>query len=160
MTSNLGFQAAPPEWQAKGKSFADWLDHVTGLGPDALKAALKPLLATRFMPEFLARLTLVPFYPIGPEAMRDIVRLKLNKIVRRMAQTSKVELTYDTAVVDSVAARCTEVQTGARNVDHILSGTLLPRISRELLTRMTGGEAPTALAVGVGEDGDFAFRFR
>ena len=160
MTSNLGFQTAPQKWQQEGKTFEDWLDYVTELEPGKLKETIKPLLATRFMPEFLARLSVVPFYPIGSGIMKDIVRLKLNKIVRRMSTANDIELKYDDEVVDTIASRCTEVQTGARNVDHILNGTLLPNIGRALLEKMADEQAPSQLSIAIDGDGSFAFDFK
>jgi type VI secretion system protein VasG len=79
------------------------------------------------------------------------------KIARRLRETHKLELQHDESLILQVAARCTEVESGARNVDNILSNTLLPEISRLLLSSMAEGKRPTALAVGVGENGDFTY---
>ena len=68
-------------------------------------------------------------------------------------------LEYDDTVVQQIAARCTEVDSGARNVDHIITGTLLPEISRELLGRMASGDTATRLRVTVGNDGRFGYAF-
>ena len=60
-------------------------------------------------------------------------------------------------MVEEVAARCTEVESGARNVDNILTNTLLPDISRQLLSAMTQGARSTAIHVGIGQDGSFTY---
>jgi type VI secretion system protein VasG len=82
----------------------------------------------------------VPFYPITDEIMRLITKLKLNRIRKRMMANSKVNFEFGDEIVDSIAQRCTEVDSGARNVDHILTNTLLPEMSKEILTRMARGE--------------------
>ncbi len=85
---------------------------------DDLVAAIRPVLSRHFQPALLARMTIVPFFPIGPEALRDIARLKLDKLGERLRQTHRMTLSYSDAVPAAIAARCTEVETGARNVDH------------------------------------------
>jgi type VI secretion system protein VasG len=88
-----------------------------------------------------------------------ITRLKLGKLQKRLASQHKMSMEITDAVVDAIAARCTEVETGARNVDHILRGTLLPRISTEILTQMSVGPLPARLTLGIGDGGDFTFAF-
>jgi type VI secretion system protein VasG len=66
-------------------------------------------------------------------------------------------LTYDDTLVDAVADRCTEVESGARNVDNILTNTLLPEMSRRLLESMVDGQKLREIRVGVGEDGSFTY---
>jgi type VI secretion system protein VasG len=83
--------------------------------------------------------------------------LKLAKIQRRIRENHKIELTYDPALVDEVARRCTEVESGARNVDNILTNTLLPDISRQLLSRMAERGKMESINVGVGSDGAFVY---
>jgi type VI secretion system protein VasG len=119
--------------------------------------AIKPELNKTFKPAFLGRLVIIPYYPIADEQMKQIIRLKLNKIVRRLTESHRIELTYDPAVVDTIAARCTEVESGARNVDNILTHTLLPDISRLLLGKMAAGEKMTGIAASVGPDGNFFY---
>ena len=89
--------------------------------------ALKPELNKVFKPAFLGRLVIIPYFPVRDEALKMIVRLKLGKIQRRIQETHQIALTYDEALIDEVAKRCTEVESGARNVDNILTNTLLPR---------------------------------
>jgi type VI secretion system protein VasG len=132
-------------------------DPETAPRPEGLVKALKPELDKVFKPAFLGRLVITPYYPIADEAMKHIIVLKLAKIQRRLQETHKLALTYDTALVDEVARRCTEVESGARNVDNILTNTLLPDISRQLLTAFAEGIRPTAIHVGIGENGSFVY---
>ncbi|WP_337170330.1 type VI secretion system ATPase TssH [Gemmatimonas aurantiaca] len=125
--------------------------------PDAMAKALKPELDGVFKPAFLGRMVIVPYYPVRDENLKQIVRLKVGKIARRLRETHKLELQHDETLINQVAARCTEVESGARNVDNILSNTLLPEISRLLLASMAEGARPSALRVGVAEDGDFTY---
>ena len=132
-------------------------DPETAPSPRALIDALKPELNKIFKPAFLGRMVLIPYYPVRDEALKQIIRLKLGKIQRRILENHKVKLTYDDAFLTEVASRCTEVESGARNVDNILTNTLLPDISRRILGGMAEGEKLSAIQVGVGEDGAFAY---
>ena len=89
--------------------------------------------------------------------MKRIIRLKLGKVERRLRESHGAELQCDDALVDAVAARCTEVESGARNVDNILTNTLLPEISRLLLEAVAVGARTDVLRVGVGEGGAFTY---
>jgi type VI secretion system protein VasG len=133
-------------------------DPETMPSPEGLVKALKPELNKIFKPAFLGRLVIIPYLPIRDENMKTIINLKLGKIQRRIQQNHKIALTYDGALVDEVAKRCTEVESGARNVDNILTNTLLPEISRQLLGRMAEGESMERIHVGVGSDGAFVYQ--
>ena len=126
-------------------------------GPEALIKSLKPELNKIFKPAFLGRMVIIPFYPIRDEVLKKIIELKLGRIQRRMFENHKIVLSYDSAVVDEVAKRCTEVESGARNVDNILTNTLLPDISRQLLTSIAEGRKLSAVTVGIGPDGAFQY---
>ena len=126
--------------------------------PEALLEAIRPALLKTFKPAFVARTIVVPYYPISDDALIDIIQLQLGRIRTRLRDNSRIEFTYDDALVQEVAKRCTEVESGARNVDHILTRTLLPEISREFLARMAGGGAIARVKVGVGESGQFAYQ--
>jgi len=132
-------------------------DPETAPSPRALVEALKPDLNKIFKPAFLGRMVLIPYYPVRDEALKQIIRLKLGKIQRRILENHKVKLSYDDAFLNEVASRCTEVESGARNVDNILTNTLLPDISRKILGGMAEGEKMTAISVGIGEDGAFSY---
>jgi len=101
---------------------------------------------------------IIPYFPIRDENLKRIIRLKLGKIQRRLTETHRVALTFDDALVDQVAERCTEVESGARNVDNILTNTLLPEISRELLERLAAGDRMSGIRVGVRPDGAFDYQ--
>ncbi|MGC1613063.1 MAG: type VI secretion system ATPase TssH [Candidatus Acidiferrum sp.] len=132
-------------------------DPETTPSADGLAKALKPELNKIFKPAFMGRLVTVPYFPLRDEAMRQIVTLKLGKIQRRIRENHKIELTYDPAVVAEVAKRCTEVESGARNVDNILTNTMLPDVSRYLLSRMAERQKPSSIHVAVGESGAFTY---
>jgi type VI secretion system protein VasG len=100
---------------------------------------------------------LIPYFPVRDENLKQIVRLKLGKIERRLRETHKVALVHDGTLVDAVAARCTEVESGARNVDNILTNTMLPEVSRLLLETIAGGDRPAAIRVTVDAEGELAY---
>jgi type VI secretion system protein VasG len=124
---------------------------------EGLVKALKPELDRTFKPAFLGRTVIIPFFPVRDEALRRIIGLKLGKVQRRLFETHRVELIAGDAVTDAIAARCTEVESGARNVDNILTNTLLPAVSRMLLEAIVSRERPERIEVGVGSNGDFVY---
>ncbi len=126
---------------------------------DGLLAAMKPELNKIFKPAFLGRMLIVPFYPVRDENLKKIIRLKLGKIVRRLRETHKVEMIYDDALLNEIASRCTEVESGARNVDNILSNTLLPELSRQILGRLSEGTAIENVAISV-RDGKMTYEWQ
>ena len=125
--------------------------------PEAMAAALKPELDAAFKPAFLGRTVIVPYYPVRDENLQRIVRLKLAKIARRLHEVHRVTLEHGEDLVLQVAARCTEVESGARNVDNILTNTLLPEVSTLLLTALVEGRKASAVRVSVSQQGDFAY---
>lgn len=122
-------------------------------------SAIRPILNKHFKPALVGRMTIVPFFPLKHDAIRRIVILKIGRLVKRMHESHKMALDYEDAVIDQIAQRCTEVETGARNIDNILQGTLLPRISTEILERMTLGPLPERLTLGMDGNGEFTFTF-
>lgn len=115
---------------------------------------IKPTLVAHFKPALLARMTTVPFLPISSEAMKLITRLKLNKLMGRLKSTQNIDATYTENVVELIASRCTEVDTGARNIDHVLRSALIPILSSAILEEMVagGGEAPEKCSVDAADD--------
>jgi type VI secretion system protein VasG len=107
----------------------------------------------------LARMTIVPYFPISPEVMRKIVDLKLGKVRERLAANAKVTLVTTTALADWVAERCTVEETGARNVDQVIAGQVLPRISNEILMRMAQEKPAKSITVDVDAEGKLTFAF-
>ncbi|MEP6990751.1 MAG: type VI secretion system ATPase TssH [bacterium] len=132
-------------------------DPETTPSAEGLVKALKPELDKTFKPAFLGRMVIIPFHPVRDENLKQIVRLKLGKVRRRIEESHHVKLAYDEAVVDAVAARCTEVESGARNVDNILTNTLLPEISTRLLEQMASGGGIGTITVGVADDGSLTY---
>ncbi|WP_332612920.1 type VI secretion system ATPase TssH [Achromobacter sp. ESBL13] len=125
---------------------------------EQLTELLAPQLYKAFKPAFLGRMKTIPYFPVDDDALAHIIGLKLARIARRVQATHRAEFEWDDALVEAVLARCTEVDTGARNVDHILNGALLPEIAEQVLGRMAQGEAIAKIRVGAGKNGDFRFR--
>ena len=100
---------------------------------------------------------IIPYFPIKNEALKKIITLKLGKVQRRLHENHRIQFTYDDTLVDEIASRCTEVESGARNVDNILTNTLLPEISRRILAGMAGEEKMTSINVGIGPNASFAY---
>ncbi|KAB0585395.1 type VI secretion system ATPase TssH [Ideonella dechloratans] len=149
LTSNIG--SSQIMQACMNKPAAEYPD------PEALAEALRPVLYKTFKPAFLGRMKVIPYYAIGDDALDRIIRLKLDRIAARVAAHHQAEFVYDDKLVDAVLARCTEVDTGARNVDHILNGTLLPEIAGQVLARMAEGEAVHRIKVSAAKNGDFKY---
>ncbi len=126
--------------------------------PDALLEQLFPQLYKAFKPAFLGRMKTIPYYPVDDDALVRIIELKLGRIAQRVLANHRAVFEWDEALVEAVLARCTEVDTGARNVDHILNGTLLPEIAGQVLSRMAQGEAIEKIKVGADKNGAFRYR--
>jgi type VI secretion system protein VasG len=147
MTSNAGTDLI-------AKLFAD-----PDTAPDAagLADALRPELMKYFKPAFLGRVTLVPYFPLSDEVIRKIVVLQLDRIKRRVREAYRASFEYDPSLVETIARRCTESSSGARNIENILSRTLLPELSAEVLARLAEGGTVSQLAVGVEPSGSFVY---
>lgn len=124
---------------------------------DAFVEAMHPELLKTFKPAFLGRCQVLPYYPLDSDVMRKIIKLKLGKVVRRIETHYGAPFTYTDAVVEAILDRCQEVETGARNVDHILNKTLLPQLAGQFLQTIADGGAVSAVEVSV--DGDGAFEY-
>ena len=125
--------------------------------PEGLVEAVRPELVKAFKPALLGRMFTVPYYPISDDVLREIIRLQLGKIEKRIAENHKAQFSYDDSVIDTVAARCTDVDSGARNVYNILTGSLLPEMSGEVLSRMATGEGVKKIHVSVGDGEKFVY---
>ena len=132
-------------------------DPETMPSPEGIIKAIKPELNKIFKPAFLGRLVVIPYHPIRDENMKKIIELKLGKIKRRIFENHRIQLNYDPEVVDEVAKRCTEVESGARNVDNILTNTLLPDMSQQVLASIAEGRKLGSVHVGIGADGSFQY---
>ena len=147
MTSNAGTDLID-------KLFAD-----PETAPDAagLAEALRPELMKYFKPAFLGRVTIVPYFPLSEDVIKQIVRLQLNKIAGRVKDAYKANFTYAPELVETIAARCKESSSGARNVENILSRTLLPELSAEVLSRLAEGVSISHVSVGIDPEGSFRY---
>jgi type VI secretion system protein VasG len=125
--------------------------------PEQLAEMIRPGLMKHFKPAFLGRLAVVPFYPIDDEVLANIIRLKLERIKARVAANHNALFQYDEALIGAVLARCTEVDSGARNVDTILNGTLLPEIADNVLAAMAAGGGIRAIKVGATKGGKIKY---
>jgi type VI secretion system protein VasG len=128
--------------------------------PEGLVEALRPELLKVFKPALLGRMVVVPYYPISDAVMREIIKLQLSRIGRRLAENHGAQFSYDEAVITAIANRCKEVESGARNVDHILTRTLLPEMSGEFLSRMAKGQAVSQVHVSVNDQGAFQYQIQ
>jgi type VI secretion system protein VasG len=127
--------------------------------PDAgaLVEGLRPLLYKAFKPAFVGRTKVVPYYPLHDDVLADVIRLKLGRIAARVKANHQADMTFDEALVEAVLSRCTEVDAGARAVDHVLNGNLLPQVADSVLQAMVDGRSIERIRVGVSERGDFTF---
>jgi len=126
--------------------------------PEGIIEAIKPELNKAFKPALLGRMVTVPYYPISDEILRLIIKLQLKKIKQRIADNHGAQFSYDDAVIETVAKRCTDVDSGARNVYNILTGTMLPDMSGEVLNRMASGEGIQNVHVGVDGNENFVYQ--
>src|SRR5262249_21084299 len=124
---------------------------------NALAEALRPDLLKVFPPALLGRMITVPYFPISDDVMKQIITLQLGRIGQRMKENHKAGFTYSDDLVANIASRCKEVESGARNVDHILTRTLLPEMSQEFLTRMAAGESISKVHVSIDDKGAFQY---
>ena len=127
--------------------------------PDAagLGEALMPELMKYFKPAFLGRVTLVPYLPLSDTVIRQIVKLQLGRVAERVGDSYRATFDYDPALIETIASRCTETSSGARNIEKILSRTLLPELSAEVLARLAEGQAIAGVRVGMDTSGGFSY---
>lgn len=125
---------------------------------DALGEALRPVLMKSFKPAFLGRMKVVPYFPINDDVLAQIIALKLGRIRDRVAGNHKATFLWDDSLVEAVLSRCTEVDSGARNVDHILNGTLLPEVAESVLAAMAEGNRINTIKVTAGKNGAFKYK--
>lgn len=142
---------------------SDLIQEMTGndaeVDMDTLVNVIRPVLSEHFRPALLARMTIVPYRSLAGSAMHLIADLKLRSLVKRLHENNGMSMTYTPAVVDQIVARCSETETGARNIEYILSGSVLPRLAHSILEHMTEGGMPGSVAMDVAEDGSFSMTF-
>jgi type VI secretion system protein VasG len=125
--------------------------------PEELSESVRNVLQGHFRSAFLGRMVSIPYYPLGEEQMAEIVKLKLARVQDRFEENHNAPLNYSDAVVEQITARCQEVESGARNIDAILTQTLLPTLSTKVLGRMADGEGLSGAHIDVGDEG-FAYQ--
>jgi len=130
------------------------------LMPDAkgIAKALKEPLLKVFPAALLGRIVTIPYYPLNDEMITLISKLQLGRIAKRVEENHRVPFSYDDEVINVISSRCTELESGGRMIDNILTNTVLPAISGEFLTRMVEGRPVERVHVGV-VDGDFEYSF-
>jgi type VI secretion system protein VasG len=130
-------------------------DPETAPNADGLVEAVRPELLKVFPAALLGRMVTIPYYPLAPDVLGRIVRLQLERIVRRVRENHGAELVYGDDLVAAVLSRCNEVESGGRIVDNILTHSLLPQLSAEVLARMARGDSFARVEVSVGGGGEF-----
>jgi type VI secretion system protein VasG len=145
LTSNLGAETiAAASRQHAGEDLAQ---------------LIRPELLARLPAALLGRMVAIPYLPLGEAEIERVARLKLAKVQERFLDAYDAELTYDEDLARAIALRCTEVETGARNIDHILTNTVLPGLSEEVLARMAEEQSFTACHLGLSPAGMVTYRF-
>ncbi|MEM1396004.1 MAG: type VI secretion system ATPase TssH [Pseudomonadota bacterium] len=126
---------------------------------DGLAEALRPELLTFFKPAFLGRVTLVPYFPLSDDVIKEIVKINLRKLEQRVAQNYRATLQWTDEVVSQIAARCTESQSGARNIENVIRRVIQPVLAEQFLQNMADGKAVTAINIKCDGDSGFAYEF-
>jgi len=125
--------------------------------PDVLLDNFRPELLKYFKPAFLGRTTVIPYYPLSDEDLMKICKLNMNRIDKRIKNHYGAEFSYDEELMLHIVARSQEVDTGARNIENILTRTMLPEMASVCLARMANNEAITKIHVSVDDDGKFGY---
>ena len=125
---------------------------------DSMEKAMRPGLVKVFPDALLNRLVVVPFYPISKEMLRLIIRLNLTKVEKRIKENHRVPFTFDDAVPELIATRCTELERGARMVEALITNAMLPEIGQEMLTRLVENRPVNRVHIGAA-DGQFTYAY-
>ncbi len=115
---------------------------------DRMASAVREEISRVLPAPLLSRVVVVPYLPVRDKALRTIIRTKLEQLRQRLHENRRVELSYDPELIDEIAAQCLELDSGARGVDHILTHTLLPQISKDLLAGLAEGRTLRTIHVG------------
>lgn len=126
--------------------------------PEVLLDNFRPQLLRYFKPAFIGRTTVIPYYPLGDEDLMKICVINMNRIKKRVKEHYNAAFTYDDDVMLHILARSQEVDTGARNIENILTRTLLPTLAAECLAKMANGVNIEKIHVGATEDGHFTYQ--
>ena len=140
---------------------SDLIMQLTGNGTiprtsDEINEAIRPILSRHFKPALLARMSIVPFQPLPADVLRQITELKIRALTRRLWASHRIAAEVAPVVLDTLARRCTEAETGARNVDHVLRGSLMPLLSRRLLEAFAAERPPAKVTIDLDAAGDWS----
>ncbi|WP_328987168.1 type VI secretion system ATPase TssH [Thiorhodovibrio winogradskyi] len=131
----------------------------TEFDQETLMNTIRPILSEHFKPALLARMTIIPYRALSNDAIKRVTRLKLDVLASHLACNTKMVLSYSEQVIEQIASRCTEVETGARNIEYVIAGTIMPQLSQAVLAQMTGSSPPSSVSLDVGGDGGFITTF-
>ena len=119
---------------------------------ESLAEQLKPSLYKQFKPAFLGRMRIVPYFPLHDDLLIQIIHHKIKKITSRLEKQYQTKVQYSEELVELLLSRCTEVDSGARNVDHILNASILPALATEILMALAAGHLPKVIQIDVKDD--------
>ncbi len=126
---------------------------------EELAEGMRPYLTRVFPPALLGRIVTIPYFPLSTEVLGGITKLKLNSIVKRMKENHGAKMTVSDAVLNHIVEQCRDPDSGGRMVDNIITNSILPELSREVLNRMVARDEFATVEVGLGEDGKFTYAF-
>jgi type VI secretion system protein VasG len=113
---------------------------------------LKPSLYKQFKPAFIGRMRIVPYFPLHDELLVRIIKHKLGKIVDRIEKQYATKVQYSEDLIDLLLNRCTEVDSGARNIDNILNSTVLPALATKILIALAEHKLPKLIVIDTQDD--------
>jgi type VI secretion system protein VasG len=126
--------------------------------PEEVEVALRPPLQKVFPPALLGRIVTIPYFPLGTEVLGGITKLKLGSVAKRLKDAHGAKLNYGADVLSHIVEQCRDPDSGGRMIDNIITNSILPELSRQVLSRMVTGEKMTSVDV-VMEDGAIGYRF-
>jgi type VI secretion system protein VasG len=129
MTSNLG-----------SEHISELCENGARPTAEVLEETIRPVLSKHFKPALLARMRVVPYYPVGGQVLRELIEIKLGRLSERLNRR-QLDFTYSRDFVDNLAERCTQSDSGARLIDHLLELHVLPLVADRLLDAMAAGES-------------------
>lgn len=121
---------------------------------EALQSAIRPALLQHFKPAFLGRAQVIPYFPLSESELKQICELSLSRLGKRIASHHQAVFSYTPSVVEHIVARCSEVETGARNIEQILNKTLLPELATRCLARIAEGEPIAHVSLDITDSGN------
>ncbi len=126
---------------------------------DGLSEALRPDLLKTFKPAFLGRTTVVPYFPLSPEIIREIVEISLDRVRKRVRSSYNADFGWTPAVADEIASRCTESQSGARNIENVINQSVTPELAVQLLQRLSDRQEVASVRLDVDAGREFVYAF-